>query len=252
MVEVGPTPVLETRDLDAGYGQLALVRGLNLCVNRGEVVALLGPNGAGKTTTVLTLAGAIPALSGTIRWQGEPAAGPLHRRARRGLGLITEERSVFMRLTTLENLRLGKVDPSEALELFPELQARLKLKAGDLSGGEQQMLTMCRAIARRPALLLVDELSLGLAPLVVERLFRAVRHAADNGVAVILVEQHVERALEVADRSYVMVKGRVSIEGPADYVRENMGDMEASYFGATAAEDEDLAARAAEPNHSAR
>jgi branched-chain amino acid transport system ATP-binding protein len=227
------TPVLETHDLAAGYGQLALVRDLNLYVNPGEVVALLGPNGAGKTTTLLTLAGDIPPLSGQIKWKGEPASGPLHRRVRRGLGWITEERSVFMGMTTQENLRLGRVDADRALDLFPELRPRLKVKAGDLSGGEQQMLTMCRAIVRGPSLLLVDELSLGLAPLIVQRLFRAVRDAADSGVAVILVEQHVDRALDVADRSYVMVKGRVAISGTADYVRDNMADMEASYFGAS-------------------
>jgi ABC-type branched-subunit amino acid transport system ATPase component len=223
---------LEAQNLDAGYGRAAIVRGLNLRVDAGEVVALLGPNGAGKTTTLLTLAGAISPLGGKVLFKGAPTRQPLHRRSSNGLGLVSEERSVFMRLTAAENLRVAGVDPQAALELFPELEPRMKVRAGLLSGGEQQMLTLARALARRPTLLLADELSLGLAPLIVVRLLSAVRSAADAGVAVLLVEQHVRKVLDIADRVYIMKRGRIEVSGSAKEVAAMPGVFEASYLPA--------------------
>jgi ABC-type branched-subunit amino acid transport system ATPase component len=222
--------LVEAESLDAGYGSVVVVRGLDLHVDPGEVVALLGPNGAGKSTTLLTLSGDLPPLGGAVRWNGAAARAPLHARARAGLGLVTEERSVFMRLTARENLRVGCKDIEPALELFPELRARLDVRAGLLSGGEQQMLSLARALARRPSLLLADELSLGLAPLVVKRLLGAVRRAADGGVGVLLVEQHVSKVLEIADRVCVLRRGRVQLAGPAADLRGRLAEIETSYL----------------------
>ena len=222
--------LVEAEGLEAGYGSVVVVRDLDLRVNAGEVVALLGPNGAGKSTTLLTLSGDLPPLGGTVRWSGAATKAPLHARARRGLSLVTEERSVFMGLTARENLRVGCRDIEPALELFPELRARLDVRAGLLSGGEQQMLTLARALARRPTLLLADELSLGLAPLVVRRLLGAVRAAADQGVGVLLVEQHVSKVLQIADRVYVLRRGRVRMSGTAAELRGRLGEIETSYL----------------------
>jgi ABC-type branched-subunit amino acid transport system ATPase component len=222
--------LVEAEGLRAGYGSVVVVRDLDLRVSAGEVVALLGPNGAGKSTTLLTLGGDLPPLGGTVRWNGGASRSPLHAHARRGLGLVTEERSVFMRLTARENLRVGCRDIEPALELFPELRARLEVKAGLLSGGEQQMLTLARALARGPSLLLADELSLGLAPLVVRRLLGAVRRAADQGVGVLLVEQHVSKVLQIADRVCVLRRGRVAMSGTPAELRGRLGEIEASYL----------------------
>jgi branched-chain amino acid transport system ATP-binding protein len=193
---------------------MAVVRDLDLHVGPGEVVLLLGPNGAGKTTTLATLAGVITPMSGEIRWEGRPARGPHHRRAREGLSLVAE-RSVFTGLSTRDNLRLGPGAPERAVGLFPELGPLLDRRAGLLSGGEQQILSLARALAHDPKVLMVDEMSFGLAPVVVERLLRAVRGAADRGIGVLLVEQPATRALEVADRAYVMRRGRVELGGRA-------------------------------------
>jgi len=224
------TTLIEARDLSAGYGSLAAVRDLNLTVEAGEVVALLGPNGAGKTTTLLTMAGALPPISGQVLLDDTPTKASLNRRAKRGLALVPEERSVFMKLSAADNLRLGRGPRQKALALFPELEPLLRRKAGQLSGGEQQILTLARALAGEPRVLLADELSLGLAPLVVKRLLRAVREAADRGVGVLLVEQHAQQALQLADRAYVLRRGRVELHGSASELLEKLPEIEQSYL----------------------
>jgi branched-chain amino acid transport system ATP-binding protein len=227
-------PLLETDGLCVGYGPVSVVQNLNITVRAGEVVALLGPNGAGKSTTLLALAGELPPQGGTVRWRGEEDRTPLHRKARAGLGFVPEERSVVASMTARQNLRIGKVDPAVVVELFPELESHLDRRAGLLSGGQQQILTLARILARKPYLLLADELSLGLAPQVVTRLLGAVRAAADNGLGVLLVEQHVRKALEVADRVYFLQQGRVTWSGTAAEARENREALEASYLSGSA------------------
>jgi branched-chain amino acid transport system ATP-binding protein len=223
--------LLECRGLAAGYGAVAVVRDLDLYVDPGEVVALIGPNGAGKTTTLLTLAGELPAISGDVVFGGVATKAPLFRRARRGMGFVTEERSVFMALTTEENLRLAGVSPARAIDVFHELEPLMGRTAGLLSGGEQQMLTLARAVARDPTLLLVDELSLGLAPLVVRRLLDTVRRVAtENSTGVLLVEQHVRQALHIADRVYLMQRGRIVMSGSAEDVGGRIDEVEATYL----------------------
>jgi branched-chain amino acid transport system ATP-binding protein len=213
---------------------MAVVHDVDLSVSASEIVALIGPNGAGKTTTLLTLAGELPAISGEVRFRGVPTTAPLFRRARRGLGFVTEERSVFMQLSTAENLRLARVSPSDAIELFPELGPLMRRNAGLLSGGEQQMLTLARTLARNPEVLLADELSLGLAPLVVRRLLEAVQRVAkERSMGVLLVEQHVRQALEIADRVAVLQRGRIAISGPVEEVRGRLDEIEATYLSGT-------------------
>jgi branched-chain amino acid transport system ATP-binding protein len=231
MIADGAAPRIEAAGLSAGYGSVPVIHDVDLHVRPGEVVALMGPNGAGKTTTLLALSGELPHTSGEIRFDGDAATAPLHRRARRGLGYVTEERSVFMTLSARDNLRAGRCDQGRALALFPELRARLAVRAGLLSGGEQQMLTLARALARNPGMLLADELSLGLAPLVVKRLLEAVRAAAtEHGAGVLLVEQHVRKVLHYADRVYVMQRGRVVLALSAAEAQARIGEIEDSYL----------------------
>jgi branched-chain amino acid transport system ATP-binding protein len=222
---------LAAQGLVVRYGAadgVAAVRSVDVEVAAGEVVALLGPNGAGKTSTLLALAGGLPVAGGQVLVDGAATTAPLHRRARRGLGLLTEERCIFPRLSVRENLRLGRGDPEAALELFPELREHVARPAGLLSGGQQQMLALGRVLAARPTVLLADELSLGLAPVVVSRLLAAVRRAADDGVAVLIVEQHVHLALQVSDRTYVMRRGEIVFTGASAELRDDpdrIGDL---------------------------
>lgn len=224
------TPVLEARNLSAGYAGIEIVRDLTLEVWPGEVVALLGANGAGKTTTLLTLAGELKPLGGEVRFRGVATTAPTHKRARRGMAFVTEERSVFFNLTTKQNLAVGRADIDKATGLFPELEPLLSRRGGLLSGGEQQMLTLSRALSRETDLLLADELSLGLAPMTVGRLLRAVRSAADSGVGALLVEQHIHRVLEIADRVYLLHQGKVAFSGTAEEARTRIDEIQATYL----------------------
>ncbi|MEU7816728.1 ABC transporter ATP-binding protein [Pseudonocardia sp. NPDC049154] len=226
------TVVVEARGLNAGYGAVPVVTDLDMQVRAGEIVCLVGSNGAGKTTSLLTLAGELSPQGGQVVWRGRTERMSLDRRARDGLRFVTEERSIFPTLTTAENLRLGGGSPQRALELFPELEPLLKRPARLLSGGEQQMLTLARALSGNPVALFADELSLGLAPKIVTRLLDAVQAAARSGVAVLLVEQHVRQALQVSDRGYVMRRGRVELEGTAADLLERIDEIEASYLSA--------------------
>jgi branched-chain amino acid transport system ATP-binding protein len=231
------TARLECRSFTGGRGSTVAFRDLELDVEAGRVLALLGPNGAGKSTLLLTLAGLLPAHGGThsvdgvaLR-NGNPAAA-----SRAGVVLVADNRALFTTLTVEENLEVARrrsgPAPRELLDVFPALEKRWRLRAGDLSGGEQQMLAMARALIQQPKVLLVDEMSMGLAPRMVETLFDTVRNiAADHAAAVVLVEQHVSLALGVADEAAVLNHGTIVLQGSATELRSQGERLERAYFG---------------------
>lgn len=231
--EAGTTaaePLLNVNGATFGYGSVEIVRNLSMTVRAGEVVALLGANGAGKTTTLLGIAGVLNCSHGSVSWLGRDRRAPLHTRVRNGLGFVPSDQAITPQLTVQENLRIGRGGMAGALELFPELKPLLRRRAGLLSGGEQKMLSLGRVVAARPKLLLVDEISLGLAPMAVGRLLQAIRECAADDMGVVLVEQQARLALKVSDRAYVMRRGEVAMEGTSAEVSQASRLVEASYL----------------------
>ncbi|MET7774007.1 ABC transporter ATP-binding protein [Nocardia sp. NPDC005366] len=235
------TTVLECRGLTSGYiRQSPCVRDVDLTLESGEITCLLGPNGAGKTTLLMTLAGLLPRVSGEIRVDDHPIGSGRPREAvRAGMVLVPDDRALFRQLTTKQNLQLAMNERSrrragirEVLEYFPSLEKRLTVDAGRLSGGEQQMLAIGRAILQRPKVLVIDELSMGLAPVIVNEILDVLRTLArEAGMSVLLVEQHVHLALGVADKAAVLVHGRVVDTDTAVALRDDPGRVERAYLG---------------------
>jgi len=233
--------LLALENVEVAYGGIRAVKGIDLEVAQGEMVCLIGANGAGKSTTLRAITGLVHAAAGRIRYDGQEIGGlRVHEIARRGLAMVPEGRGVFPQLTIEENLGMGayarrdraavKADQEHAYHLFPRLHERRAQTAGTLSGGEQQMLAIARALMSRPRLLLLDEPSMGLAPLMVERIFEVIRAIAAEGVTLLLVEQNARLALEVSHRGYVLDGGLVTISGPA---AELLGDprIREAYLG---------------------
>jgi branched-chain amino acid transport system ATP-binding protein len=234
---MSPPPALQCEGLAAGYDRLTVLRDLDLSVNAGEVLAVLGPNGAGKTTLLMTVAGFLKPQAGVVRILGEviPPGSP-RRMNRAGVVLVPDRRALFTQLTPVENLQLagrsGGTSIDEVLDLFPSLRARAKVRTGDLSGGEQQMVAVGRALVQDPKVLLIDEMSMGLAPTIVETLMPLIRRIAEETrAAVVLVEQHVQLALETADQAAVLVHGNVVLAGPAAQLHQDPQRLEAAYLG---------------------
>jgi branched-chain amino acid transport system ATP-binding protein len=237
------TPLLLVEGLSVWYGGIAALKDVSLAVSPGELVAVIGPNGAGKSTLLKTIAGLIVPRAGRIEFGGSPIAGrAAERLVAAGLSLVPEGRHIFGSLSVAENLGLGATtrrdgkraifaDLDRVLELFPILKARYRQRAGQLSGGEQQMLALGRALMAAPKLLLLDEPSLGLAPLIVRDLYEAVATLRASGMTVLVVEQNIHLALKSADRAYVLDTGRIVLEGPTGLLRSAPA-LERSYFGA--------------------
>jgi branched-chain amino acid transport system ATP-binding protein len=242
--------MLEVKGINVFYGQVQALRDVSLRVDEGEMVSLLGVNGAGKTSTLRTISGLLSPRSGEVSIDGVNVAGvPAHKVVGKGVAHLPEGRELFAELTVTENLRLGhwsrrkekaeaKARLDEMLDLFPRLRERANQQAGTMSGGEQQMLAAARALMSRPRLLLVDELSLGLAPIIVEQLFDAIVEVNRQGTAVLLVEQFVHMALNHTSRAYVLAKGEVVLEGKSDEMLASP-ELMAAYLGESMSEDEE-------------
>jgi branched-chain amino acid transport system ATP-binding protein len=235
------SPLLEVRDLSIAYGGITAVKGVSLVVGAGLVVSLIGANGAGKTTTLRGLSGLLRAQAGSIRFEGmELANVSAHRIARRGVVQVPEGRQVFANMTVAENLRMGAylafgakeiaIRRDRVLARFPRLNERMGQFAGLLSGGEQQMLAIGRALMAKPKLLLLDEPSMGLAPLFVEEIFRIIGELKQEGQSILLVEQNASAALEISDYAYVLESGQIRLSGPAAEIAKNP-DVAAAYLG---------------------
>jgi branched-chain amino acid transport system ATP-binding protein len=232
--------MLSVGDLHVYYGEIHALKGASLTVEKGEIVALLGPNGAGKTTTLKTISGLLVPRSGTITLEGESLVGqPSHAIVHRGIAHVPEGRKIFNRLTVADNLELGayirsdgavREDMERVFLLFPRLRERRSQVAGTLSGGEQQMLAIGRALMARPRLLLLDEPSMGLAPVLVEQIFETIQDINRQGTPILLVEQNAAVALTVAHRGYVLETGSVVLEGPARTLAADAGVRQA-YLG---------------------
>ena len=218
------TPILQLRDVKIAYGAIEAVKGISLELAKGELVSLIGANGAGKTTTLNAIAGTLGVSAGELLYDGKRIEKlPAHKRLRQGLALVPEGRGIFTRLTVEENLRMGaycrrdneaiEADMERVFTMLPRVKERLQQVAGTLSGGEQQMVAIGRALLSRPRLLLLDEPSMGLAPLVVEKIFEVIRSVAAEGVTILLVEQNANLALEFSQRAYVMESGTITLTG---------------------------------------
>ncbi|KMN38210.1 MULTISPECIES: ABC transporter ATP-binding protein [unclassified Chromobacterium] len=218
--------ILEVKNLQVAYGGIQAVKGIDFHIEQGELVTLIGANGAGKTTTLKTLVGMVKKSGGSIQYDGKDIASIApHNFVRHGLAMVPEGRGIFAKLTVEENLLMGAYyrddkaailsEAERVYELFPRLKERQKQLAGTLSGGEQQMVAMGRAMLSKPKLLLLDEPSMGLAPIIVEKIFEIIQMVAKEGVTMLLVEQNAKLALEVSQRGYVMESGRITMSGPA-------------------------------------
>lgn len=239
-------PMLEVRDLTTCYGRIRALDQVSLTVEAGEIVCLIGANGAGKTTLLNTISGLVPAAGGVVRFEGRPISRlPAEQIVRLGISHVPERRQVFGSLDVRENLLLGAYsrarragpaaihrDSEQVFELFPALRSRSRQLAGTLSGGEQQMLAVGRGLMARPRLMLLDEPALGLAPLIVQELFRIFADLRRGGTTILLVEQNARAALRVADRGYVLENGRVALRGTASELAANEG-LQRAYLGQT-------------------
>jgi branched-chain amino acid transport system ATP-binding protein len=244
-LEPEPGALLSVRNVTAKYGAIAALRGVDFSLFPGEIVTLLGANGAGKTTSLNAITGLVGVTEGAIFFDGEEITNrPPEWVVRRGIGLSPEGRRVFAKLTVDENLRLGAglhtrafhdTRRAEVIELFPVLESKRDVQAGLLSGGEQQQLAIARALMSDPKVLLLDEPSLGLAPLIVSTVFELIEQLRDRGVSILLVEQNADRALSIADRAYVLTTGRVELAGTAADLRRDSA-VEAAYLGIGVAE----------------
>jgi branched-chain amino acid transport system ATP-binding protein len=234
------TPLLEVSDIHTHYGAIEALKGISISVEPGEVVTLIGSNGAGKSTTLRSISGLTPATQGSVRFEGEDITRlPAHDVVGRGVALSPEGRHVFARMTVRENLELGAYlrgggalteDFDRVYDLFPRLKERQKQKAGTMSGGEQQMLAIGRALMAKPKLLMLDEPSMGIAPILVQRIYETIGEINRSGVAILLVEQNANYALEAAKRGYVLETGRIVLDGEADKLRDDP-EVQRAYLG---------------------